>query len=79
VDTVTGSSFEEASLCWVFKINEVEPAQISSFISEEGYGKLLRHFVRTFIPLEIDVDFTYDIAQTVTDDAEMVLGFSFML
>ena len=79
VDTVAGSSFEEASLCWVFTINEVEPAQISSFISGEGYGKLLRHFVSTFIPLEIDVDFTYDIAQTVTDDAEMVLGFSFML
>jgi hypothetical protein len=60
-------------------MKEVPAAEVSSFISEEGYGKLLRHFVHTFIPLEIDVDFIYDIAQSVTDDAEMVLGFSFML
>ena len=79
VDTVTGSSFEEASLCWVFTIAEVPAPEVSSFISGEGYGKLIRHFVNTFIPLEIDADFMYDIAQTVTDDAEMVLGFSFML
>jgi hypothetical protein len=79
VDTVTGSCFEEASLCWVFTIAEVPANEVGDFISGEGYGKLIRHFVHTFIPLEIDADFMYDIAQTVTDDAEMVLGFSFML
>ena len=79
IDTVTGQSFSEGSVCWTFTIGHMSGAEVSGFISEEGYGKLIRHFVHTFVPLEIDAEFLYDMDQRVNDDVEMVLGFSFML
>jgi len=79
IDTVTGRSFSEGSVCWTFTIGDMSAGEVSGFISEEGYGKLIRHFVHTFVPLEIDAEFLYEMDQSLVDDAEMVLGFSFML
>jgi hypothetical protein len=79
VDTVTGHSFNEGSVCWTFSISDMAAGEISAYIGPEGYGKLIRHFVHTFVPLEVDAEFLYDMDQSLPDDAEMVLGFSFML
>ena len=79
VDTVTGHSFDEASVCWEFTIADVLPAEVSLFISGEGWGRLLQYFIQAFVPLQVDAAFLYDIAEVVEDDAEKILGFSFML
>jgi hypothetical protein len=78
-DTVLGASFEEASACWIFTIEDIAKNTIGSFRPQESFGKLLYYFEEIFIPLSIDAIFECTVAEEATQEAEDVLGYSLIL
>jgi hypothetical protein len=79
VDSVTGSSFSEPSLCWKFKIGELTEKEIELYPSNRKYGKLLSYFEEVFIPLTIDVAFEYEFVENNEENLDSVLGYSFSI
>ena len=77
--SVTGASFEEPGLSWVFTIKEMTGDEMASFIGDGAYGRLLQQFIDIFIPLEIDAVFEYEVESKVNETAESILGYSFTL
>jgi len=78
-DTVTGSSFEEAGISWIFTIKEVAAAEMATFVGAAPYAKLLQQFIDIFIPLEIDATFEYEMDAQQEEVTDHILGFSFTL
>lgn len=79
VDTVTGHSFEEAALNWVFTIGPLPAEQVSSFLTDAPLGRFLQQFIDIFIPVEIDVVFEYQPDMETAETTEYILGYSFTL
>jgi hypothetical protein len=79
VDMLSGNSFLEPAVCWVFTIKELGPEEMSAFVGNEKYGKFLRQFIDIFIPLEADAVFEYEVNKEGSEGTEDVLGYSFVL
>ncbi|HQW83562.1 MAG TPA: hypothetical protein PK987_03835, partial [Ferruginibacter sp.] len=76
IDAVTGSQFSEPSPCWVFTIGNIHMHEMENYRPGGNYYKLLKHFEEIFIPLQIDIIFDWNIADTGNFDTEAILGLS---
>jgi len=79
IDTLSGSSFEEPSVVWVFSIQKLSADEVGAFVSSEKYGRFLQQFIDIFIPLEADAVFEYELDGFAAETAEGILGYSFVL
>ncbi len=79
IDTLSGSSFEEPSVCWEFSISGLDAAEMSAFVGSEKYARFLQQFIDIFIPLEADAVFVYEVQASALEGAESILGYNFVL
>ncbi len=79
IDTLSGSSFEEPSVQWMFSIGGLDAAEIGAFVGDEKYGRFLQQFIDIFIPLEADALFDYEVDIKGAEVADHILGYSFVL
>lgn len=76
IDAVTGNQFIEPSPCWLFTIGNLQKNEAENYRPGGNYDKLLKHFEEIFIPLQIDIIFDWDIADTGDYETESILGIS---
>lgn len=79
VDMITGNSFSEPSLCWMFTISDILAHEMEQFTATRSFGKLLKLFGEMFVPIEIDVIFDYKVEENKENNSEKILGYGFTL
>lgn len=81
INTITGKTVYEPSLCWQFTISDIHPEQLEDYVQQQPMGKLLQRFTELFIPLVTDVEFNFEtsnaaLAQTANNEYIMGYGFT---
>lgn len=76
IDAVTGCCFSEPSGCWQFGIGNIQKKEAENYRPAGDMGKLLKQFEEIFIPLQIDIIFDWDIADTGNFETDAILGIS---
>jgi hypothetical protein len=82
INTITGHTVHEPSLCWQFTIGELDSEEMETYVPHQPMGKLLQRFTELFIPLITDVEFSFDINQeqpTETRHNEYIMGYGFTI
>lgn len=82
INTITGHTVHEPSLCWQFTIGGLETEEVENYVPHQPMGQLLQRFTELFIPLITDAEFNFEINQeqpTETRHNEYVMGYGFTI
>ncbi|MES2774747.1 MAG: hypothetical protein V4722_11215 [Bacteroidota bacterium] len=78
-DSVLGDIFCEGGLYWVFTIHQIPPHKMELYTGKGYISKMLDLFTDIFLPVEMDVQFEYEIEYSKTGEADPILGYGFVL
>jgi len=76
VDTIAGKTTILPAELWTFTIQNVLPGEVYDYTIGKPYALLLRKFEDIFIPLDVDVDFEFDVPEDQLNEQEALLGYS---
>ncbi len=83
INTITGQTVSEPSLCWQFTISGITNSEMESFVQHNPMGQLLQRFTDLLIPLVYDVTYIFELEkeekQTVKPQNDYIMGYGFTI